>query len=294
MIRTLVKWLAIAVVCLGLLTIAMLKIVERSPDQLKVGFESYLTQLSGYPAEIGELRRVAFFPSFDIDARRVRLWPMDDPDGRVLYAQAVTVKVPLWSLLLGRPRFADLSVSGVQLDGALTGAGDVEIGSITFDRARDLLTASGRVGEVAIEASMPVRRVSAGKELYTVPRPPVRISGTLESGASLKGDFFIDFNRDQYGALATFSAYDPARLRPLQQLLEKALAGKGERAFAVQLHIEQINGRAGPYVVESVRLENGRLQPPECFFNNRGHARGGRHPCASYFTDTHKASESTP
>ncbi len=269
-----------------LVGIAALKLVERSPDQIKVGFESYLTQMTGYPANVGELKTAKFFPYLVLDMKDLRFWPLDDPDGRVIGVESLTANMPLWSVLAGSPRFSVLSMDGLFIDRSVTGIAPVEIISLRPDAATDTLAAAGKIDGIDIQVAMPLEKTGAGQ--YRMPQAPVRLSGSLEGGRT-KGNVFVDINRDGYGATATFETYGARDMRPVQLLLERWLVKSGKETFPVQLHIEALRddkgGRSGPYVVPSLRMENGRLQPLECFYNNQGRAHEDKHPCAAYFKE---------
>lgn len=258
------KRLAVILAVLACVVIIVLKIIERSPGQLQVGFESYLTQAVGYPADIGTLHRVTFFPDFSLDMEDVRFWPIDNPDGRVISAARVAVRTPFWSLMIGRPRFEELRVDNAMIDKAVTGSVTVDISAIALNEAKDAIDYAGRIGDLRIEGAIPLGQ------------PHPRISGTIE-GARSKGFYFIDLEDNGYGATVTFETYRPADLRPLERLIEGRLAGRPDQTFPVSLHIERLDGRPGPFIAPDIRLESGELQPLSCFDKNQGAA-----PCAGY------------
>lgn len=281
------KYSAIFLALMAVLFIIALKLIERSPAQLKIGFESYLTQLWGYPTDIQTLNQITFFPHMRIDVSGVRAWPIDDPQGSVISAERVLVDMPLWSVVLGRPRFSDLLLSGIMISNDVTGMGEISIASIAPDEMSDVLRLEASIDGVASDISVPLNKSANG--IYAIPSPPLRVTGTLEKGKSA-GDFFIDLNRDQYGATATFSTYRAQDMRPVQRLLEQRFSAQADKTvLPVQVHIEHLidktGGQSGPYIIPALRMENGHLQPMECFYNNQDRTRADVHPCARYFKE---------
>jgi hypothetical protein len=273
-LRSAFKYLVIGLAAAMLIGIVMLKWVERSPDQLEVGFESYLTQISGYPADIGTLNDISFFPQIIMDMTDIRFWAIDDPDKAMIEAGRVTVRVSLWSVMVGMPRFSALMIEGARFDSAITGTEPVLIDALAIDEARSALTLSGQAGEVRIDALVPLTRTMGGA--YRLSSLPVRTTMTL-NGPGLAGEAAYLPDRGQRALQARFSTYDADTMRPVQRLLER-WAARGDLP-PIQLDIEAMRGMDGPVSVPALRLENGALQPLECFYNNRNRTSGVRDAC---------------
>ncbi len=287
LLRFMVKATLILIVCGLLIGIIALKVVERSPDQLKMGFESYLTQLSGYPAEIDKLNKVQFFPTLSLDMSDIRFWPLDDPNGKAITVEHVTTDMPLWSVMIGQPRFSILSLKNMVFAKDVTGIAPLFIKQIAVNETRDGLSVTGMVDTMALEATIPLQQIGNGA-MYRMPQAPVRVTGKIDGGRT-RGNYFIDFNKDGYGATASFETYRAADMNAIQLLLQRWAAGRPDGVLPIQLHIERLRdksgGQSGPYVVPAVRLENGNLQPLQCFYNNQGRAQVDTHPCAAYFKE---------
>jgi hypothetical protein len=281
--RILLKCLIIGTLLVMVAGILLLKWVERSPEQLKVGFESYLTQQTGYPADIGRLDHVTFFPNMAIDMADVRFWALDNPDRTMIAIERAQLRMPLWSVLLGSPRFSLLSLERMTVDQGVTNIAPMSLDSLVLDDALPAMQARGEIGGVRVSLDLPLEKAGgAFKPIH----PPIRLSGTIE-GARTNGDFFIDMNDDDYGATASFSAYAAQDMRGAQMMVSRWLMGRLEEGdtLPIQLHIDTLEGTPGPFIVPALRYENGALQPLECFYNNQDQAQADPHPCAVYFEE---------
>lgn len=268
---------------LGLLTVGVLKLIEYSPNQLRQGFESYLTQAAGYPADIEKLNRVQFFPNLWFDMDDIRFWPIEDPEGSVLNIGSAQLRMPLWSVLIGSPRFSALSVSDVNVSERLTGSDELIIRTIAIDAGQDVMQMEGSVGDAVFDAALPLIRPSPAAPVYYVPQSPLRISGTLNSGKT-RGHYFIDLNQDDYGITVTFAQYRPEDMAEIVTLAETLLKGRDGEAFPVRVDIQKLLGssgqQGGPYVFEQISLDKDGLQPFRCLMNSRNKSAGNPHPCA--------------
>ncbi len=279
--RKILLRLTIVLAVILLVMIGVIKLVERAKNDLTLGFESYLTQLTGHPAEIGSLDQVQFFPHVWVSLSDLRFWPIDNPDGSIMTVGKVAFRIPLWSMMIGNPRFIELEMSNLKADGAVTKGPAGSVTRLGIDRDADQLVFSGALGDMTVNASLPMERANKDGTAYYAPRPPIRLSGALKGGQT-SGDYFFDLNEETYGATITFQTYRPQDMRGIQLLLQQALAGQVDRTFPVQVHIERLIAEkgtsSGPHVIETVRLEKGELQPLECFFNNQGQIK----PCQQY------------
>lgn len=281
LVHRVIKLSLIIMVALFIIMAITLKLVESQPEQLKVGFEGYLTQKFGYPAEIGAVEKAKFFPIVHLHFINVRLWPLDDPEGTVLHVDDFETRLPLWSLFLPTRPFDMFSVRSLSISKTLTGFADVTMDSLLVNAQTQTLEAEGALDDMRYTVSAPIN-IEDGAS-FTLPEPPVRISGTLEGGRT-KGSYFIDINgQDDFGAVATFERYRAQDIEPLRAFMEQRLIGTADRTFPAQLHIEKIAGvPGGPYIFEPLRLENGALQPLACLAKHQGRAPVGDHPCARY------------
>lgn len=274
------KFVLIGLLIAAALCAATLKLVERSPEQLKVGFESYLTQASGYPAEIGELVQARFFPDVVLHMRDIRFHAIRASDPPVITAAQFDVRLPFWSLLINRPRFDVLQVRHITLAETVTGAAAVRLDEVRLDPQNSAAVFSGSVGDVQYDGALPLEQHGSA---FSLPAPPWQASGHLKAEGS-EGRYTLDITR-RAGAAAQldFKTYDPQAMQDLWDVIAARLAadGRDHQTYPVGLKIEALAGDGGgPYVFEQIRLENGQLQPMRCFYTYRGQGNRARHPCA--------------
>lgn len=281
-VRPVAKILAICFVLFLVAGFVILKWMERSPAQLKVGLESYLTQIAGYPADIGSLKKISFVPFMSVEMGDVRLWALDDPDRTMIGARSVAVRMPFWSVMTGMPRFSALSVEDVVVDEDVSGIAPLTIERLYIDGEKVALEGEGKIGDLSVTLSAPLEKTGSG---FKPKRPPLRLFVSL-SGARTQGDVFIDVNKDGYGATADFPRYAAVELRGAQLLLERFLDDRGMNGtLPVRVNIGRLENAAGPFDIPVLAFENGALQPVECFYNNRARAGAKPHPCAAYFQE---------
>lgn len=280
LIRAIAKILVIGLAVMLAVGFLVLKWMERSPAQLKVGLESYLTQVSGYPADIGRINKISFVPHMMVDMDDVRLWALDDPDRTMIGAQSAIIRMPFWSVMLGMPRFSAFAVEGVMLDEAVSGIAPMRFERIYIDAQASSLKIEGDIGGLAVNGSVPLDRSGPN---FIPQSQATRMTLSVE-GAGSQGDIFIDLNKDGYGVTADFTRYAARDIRPVQKLLERFAQGRGAAgALPARLRIDMLEGVSGPFDVPAISFEGGALQPLECFYNNRERAGAKPHPCLTYF-----------
>lgn len=281
-VRSLIKIILIGLVVLIAIAFVMLKWMERSPAQLKVGLESYLTQMAGYPADIGALNKISFVPSMMVEMENVRLWALDDPNRTMASAERVHLSMPFWSVMLGSARFSALSAEGIFVDEEVSGIAPIAVDKLYIDATTSALMVQGKVGDVSVTGEAPLEK----KGRSFVPKsPPSRIAFEV-SGPKTQGTIFADINKSEYGVTADFPRYASLEMRPSQMLLERLLDGRGTSGvLPVHLNIGRLENVAGPFDIPALTFENSALQPLECFYNNRSRAAQKPHPCAEYFQE---------
>lgn len=282
LVRSLIKIILIGLLVMIAIAFAMLKWMERSPAQLKVGLESYLTQMAGYPADIGALNKISFVPNMMVEMQDVRFWALDDPNRTMAGAERVHLSMPFWSVMLGSPRFSVLSVEGITTDEAVSGIAPIAVNKLYIDANTSELTVQGKIGDVSVSGVAPLEKKGSS---FVPKSPPSRIAFDL-SGPKTQGTIFADINKSQYGVTADFTRYTAAEIRPLQRLIERLLDARGENGvLPVRLNIGRLENTAGPFDIPALAYDNGALQPLECFYNNRTRAAQKPHPCAEYFQE---------
>lgn len=280
--RSLIKILLIALVVFMTIAFLILKWMERSPAQLKVGLESYLTQVAGYPADIGALKKISFVPTMMVDVEDVRLWALDNPDRIMIGVKSATMSMPFWSAMIGGSRFSVFSVEGVVVDQDVSGIAPITIDTVHIDTDASELNVAGKIGDLSISGAVPLEK---GGRNFRPKTPPSRIAFDL-NGPNTQGTVFADINKDQYGVTADFTRYAAQDLRPLQQILERVLDAQDiSGALTARLNIGRLENTDGSFDIPAMDFSNGALQPVECFYNNRGQAGKRPHPCAQYFQE---------
>ncbi len=102
--------LPIFFVILGVICIGALKLVERYPDQLKQGFEKYLSEQTQTKTTIGTLDRVTFFPNVDIHLHHMTMHNQNNAAVIDMTVEKFYVSIPLSGLFIrhGRLHLIDI------------------------------------------------------------------------------------------------------------------------------------------------------------------------------------------
>jgi len=111
---------------------------------LKDGFESFLTQSSGYEAEIGSFNEMQFFPTAKLDIEDV---VFKSVDGKTVTGTVDSVKASIgfWDVFFSNLRPRELKIEGVSLSSEFTGSAPLTIGKAELVQNEDQSTGSLKI-----------------------------------------------------------------------------------------------------------------------------------------------------
>lgn len=93
----------------------VLSLAERSTNSLRLGFQDYLSGLSGHKAEITDLPLVEMVPNMMFRMQGILIRDRENPDKILARADQVFIGMPLWRVIVGLPRYIGLEMRNVEL-----------------------------------------------------------------------------------------------------------------------------------------------------------------------------------
>lgn len=191
------KWMLVRLPFLVVIAIAMmiatLKLVERYPQELRVGFEQFLSDSSGTNASIGKLSHVKFIPNFDLSAQDITMHDRNNAANISMEAKNIEMSAPIWSMFFGGSRINKLHVESLIADEGLMSPKSVQFDTVDIidkngpEQYGSFLIANGLYDGQKLSVEIEIKKLKNG---YKVPKSfpfSVRIGSSKLNASLLKG-----------------------------------------------------------------------------------------------------------
>lgn len=277
--------LAIIIAVLLIILIIVLKIIESSQEQIKQGLENYLSQSIGYPAKIGEMERVTFFPVMVFDASDIYFWSIEHPDHHVITLDRFRLSLPFWSVILRTGKVNDFALEGLTLTEFVTGGVPLLVEQVNIDPASSAVVAALSTGDVTFEAAMPVDASADQGPPYQINSDRSVMKGTV-TGMHTQGSVDLAVTRESVTGMFDFSTLDLAEIAPLLAMVDEKLSLTPKQS-GIALQVERFAGGGGPYHFKPLSIDdNGAIQPFSCLSEHGTTTKiDAGHPCGAYLKE---------
>lgn len=143
-----------------------------SSQTLKASIEEYISDVSGYRAQIGTLKRVSFFPMISFDFEDLEL--SSARQGSVAEVQAVSLYMDFFDVMFSTGKFRRIRIEGFEARAGLLLAPPIRVKKLYIDAQEfeePFLRLEGNIGDKPVEASMKLERYGSapGRAEYRLP-----------------------------------------------------------------------------------------------------------------------------
>lgn len=198
--------IAIYIILFFVLIFTVMTKMGGNSDILKGAVEDFLTDSSGYPAKIGTLNRMTFFPNISIDIEDIKMKTREEGDPSIL-VQKARVSLGFFDVMLGNGKVRLLDVRGVTLAPGVVAPQPVyvEYFSILREKQQEqtpsslpvvFLGSQGRIGATPFHFRLNVQESGSSYN----PKYTLEKEGTLEADL---GDIVLKgtAGRQEFGGL---------------------------------------------------------------------------------------------
>ncbi len=185
------------------ITLTALSMQAGNSDALKRGLEDYLGHATGFQAEIGELKYMAFFPVLGVAMNELSLYrsiPQSSDAPPLRAASAITagqivVAISFLDVLTGRRRIRALDLQDIILEPGVLGQKKITLSLVRLDKAAYAggpgIVADGMYGGEPLKASLALEPKGKGLALpenagFTLRIGPLQFDGTIKRQANNK------------------------------------------------------------------------------------------------------------